>query len=506
MPCLTLLGVSSIQEFLFRSNRLRENLGASGLVRCAMQEWVDHPDKIYVGGGNAALRFPDQARAREQVRAWSERMLRMAPGLRLIVAHREYQENHLPRAFLDAQRLLAEEENRPPLGAELGALPIVRACPSTGLAASERDVAILRRDPTSEKDVEDPDPTDELGPGTWLSAEAYAKRRYFWEDVRPDLSRRYFFALKTEERRYLFPRDLLLLGTVEGASQVALVHADGNGIGGLIDDLIVDHLDTNGDEQFLAKISALSANITLLAENAFKGLIQDVVANIPAFEREETLKLRQHKDGPYYLPLRPIVDDGDDLTFVCHGRLGLSLAVRYLELFEQEAKKVLSPRRATACAGVLVMPQKFPFAQGYRLAAELCAAAKQRRRETRSEDAWLDFHVQMEGRAGDIEFIRARQYPRWGDDPVLRRPYCLGKSQPPWTNFEESWTELSRWPRSVAKRLYQAYSAGAPEVTRMLQILGSYKEKPYKLPAGLSGKDAFDALEFLDFHAPWPEA
>ena len=33
-------------------------------------------------------------------------------------------------------------------------------------------------------------------------------------------------------------------------------------------------------------------------------------------------------------PLRPIVFGGDDLTFVCHGRIGLALAARYLQYFE----------------------------------------------------------------------------------------------------------------------------------------------------------------------------
>jgi hypothetical protein len=510
MPCVTLLGVASIQDFVFRSNRLRENLGASGLVRYAMQWWNRPPRNglpvIYVGGGNAALRFSDIASARKAIGLWSNEMLREAPGLRLSVTHQQYSRNQLAQAFRDAQRQLVEEENRPPLGSELGALPIVRACPSTGMAASEKAAPI--RDPDSEDDVEDTEPDDDLDSSTWLSAEAQAKRKHFWEKVRRDSAGRYSAALKTEERRYRFPRELDLLGTVEGSSQIALVHADGNSIGSLLDQVVDEHQNRTDDERFVAALSSLSRNITTLAEDAFKLLIKELVAKIPEYEQSEIISLKKTRDGGCYFPMRPIVHDGDDLTFVCHGRLGLSLAARYLRLFEQEASKALN-RRFTACAGVLVMPKKFPFAQGYNMAEELCAGAKRTRRESRSLDAreaaWLDFHVQMEGRAGNVELTRARQYPKWGTEPVLRRPYCLGSGSPRWADFETLWSEFQCWPRSVAKRLYQTYSSGQGDVEGLLKRMGSYKERPLKLPGDLSGRDAFDALEFLDFHVCWPK-
>ena len=88
---LTLIDTTGIQDFIFGSNRLRENIGASELVEQATKEWakacimefqahnltneraIDRTrcienekldaELIYAGGGNTAILFADLARA-----------------------------------------------------------------------------------------------------------------------------------------------------------------------------------------------------------------------------------------------------------------------------------------------------------------------------------------------------------------------------------------------------------------------------------------------------------
>src|SRR5690606_5681066 len=76
------------------------------------------------------------------------------------------------------------------------------------------------------------------------------------------------------------------------------------------------------------------------------------------------------------LPLRPILLGGDDLTFLCDGRVALALTEAALKAFEAE---VPSLGRVTACAGVAIVPAHAPFAQAYALAEALCRHAKRRR-------------------------------------------------------------------------------------------------------------------------------
>src|SRR5437762_1582126 len=93
--CFTVLSAGSIHEYMTASNRLAEIAGASELVREALERWRK-PDKlpavaeiIYIGGGNAALKFPSKGAAVSAISEWSLEWLEKAPHLRLIAAHRE---------------------------------------------------------------------------------------------------------------------------------------------------------------------------------------------------------------------------------------------------------------------------------------------------------------------------------------------------------------------------------------------------------------------------------
>jgi hypothetical protein len=477
-PHLALFGAGSVQGYVFGSNRLKENAGASYLTWKAMEDW--RACALFVGGGNAACEFPGKREARARIAAWSRRWLESAPGLRLTAALAPVTSG-LRAAFRVAQAALAKAENAPPWGADLGALPVVRNCPTTGGPANIWD-------------------RDE---GEWLSAEAKRKREAF-----DAAEKRLAKELKLDPR-YVFPREFADLGTREDASQIAIVHADGNGIGEELSNIAQPRADDT-DEQFRQDIRTFSETIAGIASRAFQATLADLAGVLPKLEQDKELDLaeeppRSEKQPQKrrFFPVRPIVFGGDDLTFVCHGKLGLALAARYLKHFEAEA--MAAGKAYTACAGVLVMPQKFPFARGYELAEQLCALAKRKRRENGSKGSWLDFHVLLEGSSGSVERARETEYRRG-----LGRPYRLdagGLKETQWSTFEAVWAGFrgKNWARNRAKRLFQAYARGDEVANDLLAAYASRKVKP---PFEGRAFDAvnFDALEMLDFHLqPWPE-
>ena len=510
---ILVFGAASLQQYIFQSNRLKENIGASylakywlgdGLIKAtqadktAWNKYVDAPWKdplenpvatdkdinvIYVGGGNAALLCKDLKSANKAVKAWSCELLKKAPGLRVVVGYGEVK-GSLANAYRAALKDLNRCEEAPPFGAALGGLPVVRTCTSTGLPASR----------PSEEPYEE---------NQWISEAADRKRKEsqnaITNELESILEAGQHFAIKPEEE----------LGGSEGQSHIAVVHADGNGMGKLLND-VIDEADQD-DADFLHNLRAFSASVSLESLRALVETLKYLQAALPRLGDDLVV------DTSKIFPLRPIVYGGDDLTFVCDGRLGLNLATLYLEEFAKGKIRVLGEcKPVSACAGVAIVPTKFPFARAYGFADELCGLAKDRRRRNQgdSKGSWLDFQIIQEGATRSVTALRNAQYRSIEGQSLYQRPYQVPEK---WVDFVTILMEFqsSRWPRSRAKGLIQALTQG-PTATQRFVEGAQWREM--KLP-DVAGIDAnakrtgwtggspsnqttpyFDPLEALDFY------
>ena len=416
--CIAVFGTASLQRYIFQSNRLKENIGASYLVKYWLEEglldsikqagrtidtnaWdaykknpsMSRPEKpvdetkdvnlIYVGGGNAALLFKNQEIAKGAVKAWSRKLLEKAPGLRVAIGYADV-ENSLAEAYRSALDDLASCEEALPFGDTLYGLPVVRSCATTGLPAS-----ILSKKDNNEE---------------WISQSAASKRKQVGSERKPGVAQRCirqeFESVLNEELHFAIELDKL--GGRKGESHIAVVHADGNGMGGHL----IDVVNRGGDDAgFLHHIRAFSASVAHLSKNALQETLQYLQNALPSLK--DNLSLEDEK----IFPLRPIVYGGDDLTFVCDGRLGLDLAAFYLKEFSKGTIKVCGEDKPVdACAGVAIVSTKFPFARAYHFAEELCGSTKSYLREKSLTGSWLDFQIIQEGVTRSISALRAAQY------------------------------------------------------------------------------------------------
>lgn len=109
---ITVLDTTGIQSYIFSSNKLRENIGASHLVKQATDKWVrntlvdmgvpkEHQQDpieqsnwiaeiVYAGGGNTMVLFKSIDNAIEFTKKWSRKVLKDAPGINLVVAHQKF--------------------------------------------------------------------------------------------------------------------------------------------------------------------------------------------------------------------------------------------------------------------------------------------------------------------------------------------------------------------------------------------------------------------------------
>lgn len=530
---LLLIEATGIQNYIFGSNELKQIIGASELVQQATQDWVfaalptpcnvhrtpKEPDGwkieapslsgdwaaqiIYAGGGNAVILFADQGQAGAVAEAVSFKVLRDAPGLRIIVTLQPFDPTQQAlKTELNALRQAASERKRtPPRSAPLLGLGVTAACVYTGAPAVDRRE---RR---------------------WISAEARAK-----QDA----------AGKGEERlrRHLqgiqlagfgFISDFNQLGEHGEASYMALIHTDGNGMGKRIERLGEEFNTPSDNERYAQAQYQFSEKVKEVARRALNstmGMLLDRNNLKPDQDGRLTIGgkapvVHAWDQDLDLLPFRPIIFGGDDVTFVCEGRIGLSVAARYVSTF---AEQILADHKpAAARAGVAIVKSHYPFARAYDLAEELCASAKRRVKELTPDASAtvLDWHFAVSGLVLPLDEIRKREY-EVTDGDLLLRPTALTADDEDWRSWEafakatiafqthEKW----RGRRNKVKGLRDALRSGPDAVENYL----AGESLPALLPhpdwqkqvgadlarTGWLGRRCgyFDAVEAMDFYTP----
>lgn len=518
---LTAIDTTGIQSYIFSSNRLRENIGASYLVDQATGNWVCEqlqqmdieayiPDLnsdsdgallprihveenidaelVYAGGGNTVLLFKDLEIARSFVRGLSRRILEEAPGLTITAAHREF--DWAEDALQDKLNVLinldlSEKKNQRQFSSPLLGLSVTADCNSTRLVAVGNSNDFVA-------------PADEGQTGYPVSREV-ARKIEASRSANDDLDG-IFWKIP---RHRAFPFQFDELGrTKDESSYIAVVHADGNGMGDRIKQYCASY---ESNEDFVKAIRGLSKNIN----DAGKAALGKVLEKVKQFIDEGMFP-----ESPYF-PFRPLVYGGDDVTFVCDGRLGLVLAAEYLKAFE--AQEAVDKRGFTACAGIAIVKTHYPFARAYDLSEALCAKAKSFVRERTTDGksfSAMDWHIANTGLMGSIDDIREREYQVESGALSLRpiRLQPIVNEWRTWENFQEIVCQFAKSPEWKGRRnkvmaLRDVLRKG-PDATREFLAAYRLKELPkYQEAEGRLAEQGwlnnecgyFDAIEAIDY-------
>ena len=477
------------QRYIFATNRLRENVGASehihrlGAVVAQGVRELDGPDLlgnmaasreidvvallspsrnppieqgkaffevITVGSGQALVLARGVAEGRKLVAHVTGTFLERAPGLVVRGSVVELGDEPLHRCLRRAVRRRSEIAARAPAPElRFTRLPIVADCRYSGYPAMTID------------------PAAEGGEGAAVSASSLAKSR-----AAADALERLRRQLGDSGR--LLPRNVTKLeeglrGRRGEATWLGLVHADGNGLGQVFLDFhhLAGATAPEDRRRYVDTLRRFSAGIDLVAASAF---------------RVAARRLLEHQ-GPEdeALPLLPLIVGGDDLTVLLDGRQALAFAHDYLaallrwpegldralEAAVSTVREVLGRaaerhgRRAelTACAGVAVVKPHYPFHAAYELAEDLLRSAKRHKPESA-----LDFQVLYDSTDARLAAVRGRLHRSLPDPRSLRlhaRPYTLGEFGRFLGRLQQIRERGERAiPRSVLARLREAVTQG----------------------------------------------
>lgn len=413
-----LLDTRSIQKYVFGCNRLKTNTGASYLVdgifteamvnvlkqsglKIAEKDWkeagkLEMSEKAtieceiaYIGGGNMLVlvrKGEESLRiCRELVQKWSLKVLLEAPGLKTGAAIGEIDlgDANFQTSLNALYKQLKENQNNVLPQVDLPYTGFSVECDYSGKAANVYNKDYKRL----------------------VSAEVEAKTAAY--DAADKKIKKNFSEVLGDE--YDFCSELESLGYKDGESYICVIHIDGNNMGVKFSNC------RNMQER-----KNLSKKVQKTVEHAFGYLIKKIVTEYDSYA--EVLDMRALKQGnKRLLPLRPIIIGGDDITFICPGRMGLQYAQAFIEYvnsedlldkdlynhIKKETGKQIN-RSLSCCAGVAIVPAKYPFFRAYELAEQLCDEAKALSRK--DDGNYLDFAILHGEKYGDIKLLRKEQY------------------------------------------------------------------------------------------------
>jgi hypothetical protein len=432
------IDTASIQRYVFASNKLKENIGASYIIEKLLydelmiqcirdaagepdadltKEWQEKDAPIalkndqrkaeigYIGGGNAMVLFSESVAAREFIRLFSREVLRHFPGIQVVygqevatIADLEVKDKFkkLRSDLNDSMRDCRNQHNALP---EVFKPGIVEDCPSSNDAAE-----FSRKDDNAT---------------IYISGSTQAK--LIAEKQALEAVKRHY--AKQLGDRYTLTNEIEKLGQKKDKGYVAIVHADGNGIGSKF-----------MEAESLLALRKLSVQVSGIADSVMKKLIEEVVrlmdldeADATRHQKDREFDLEKDEEGKLILPIRPILAAGDDITLVCEGRLGTHLAAEILKYFEGHKIEEMT---VSACAGVAICKTHYPFFKAYHLAEELIQLSKEiaKKPENRGENgkihSWLHFLAMPSGFNGDLDDVFESQF-MVNEQYLLAGPYRL---------------------------------------------------------------------------------
>lgn len=291
--------VQGIQEFIFKTNKLKEVIGASEVIKSIDKidfkkdyKLNEEPKIILHAAGNVRLIFDNLEDLEQVVKNFPKDMMLKAYGITISQAVVEHI-NDYKTDSRELEKRLKIQRNKVSLPLDFH-FNILKQNSRTAIPAIKKDKDEYLDKATSQKIEACP---------------------------------------KTDENKEL--KDI-----ANKKNKIAIIHADGNGLGNIVKDL------TKED------IIKFSKNLGAATKEAY---------NIASEGIRE---------------IRKVILGGDDLTIICNANDALTFTKRFLEAFEEQTKDIYNKKSLTACAGISYCNEKYPFYYAKDLAEKLCTFAK----------------------------------------------------------------------------------------------------------------------------------
>lgn len=463
--------IQGIQSFIFETNKLKEIVGASELVEeiCtnffarAMQtkDLLTDTNAIINAAGNIKYLFGDKTLCESIVKNFPKEIMEKAPGITISQTVIEIEDKLTAEDFNKLEEKLKIQRNKvvKPLHQALMISERARKTGKAGVDWDKKANEVIDVAQILKRDVVDNSVAN-------LSEKLTGK--------------------KISTKDFTYKIEDIAVGQKEAKNWIAVVHADGNNLGKLIQQMVKSLQNCNEtDIKFAFKkfSQKLDEATTCAAQTAYN---------------EVVLKVEKVSKGP----IRPVVLGGDDLTVIIRGDLALDFTTIFLKQFEIETAEKFKglgekfsltqfKNGLTACAGISYVKPTYPFHYAVDLADELCGYAKTvskdlvKNDEKKNPPSCLMFHKVQSSFIGSFKDDIIPRELKAGDISFVNGPYFINAEAK-----QTTVSQLKNWinkinsedaPKSALRNwigeLHHSQSSAEQLMERIISLNNSYKKK-----------------------------
>ncbi len=355
--------VQGIQDFIFKTNELKHIIGASELVEqictSAFDEFgVKDGESVVRAAGNIKYVYDNLEDCKKAFRNFPKKIMKLAPGITVSQAVAAFDDDsQFGNAIDDVERILKTQRNKASKSVLAGLMGIKRAN-NTGLP-------VVKLEAVFDKDGK-----------KVLDENGKQKMLYLDDATSAKLSKKSMKKLCENSFGSIDGELALEISDITDKNDwIAIIHADGNGLGQVVQKI------GNKKDKFRTFSQTLDLATQKAAQAAYTAVVKEA---------------RRNKD---VIPARPVVLSGDDMTIIIRADLAVEYATAFIRAFENFTGKDMSTESGkilggilkdfnvfekekeeknylTACAGIAFIKSSYPFYYGYQLAEELCGQAK----------------------------------------------------------------------------------------------------------------------------------
>jgi len=336
--------VQGIHGFIFQTNKLAEIVGASELVESICTDkfyesagiTANDENVLMSAAGNIKYIFNDEASCSDFVKIFPKIVMEMAPGITISQAVVSFEGEYPKQTTIDSLEIkLKAKRNKVSTPIETGFMVLERARRTGGVVFGD--------DENMNKDKNDE--------ATILKLRSSKNAKTLFHKI-SGLS-------KSEIDFGELAINISDITKSGNNSWIAVIHADGNGLGNIL--------------QNYGRIITENTEFKKFSE-----LIQSSTENACQIAFKKIEKIEKYK-----YPIRPVVIGGDDVTIIIRADLALDFTFEFLKAFEVESKNNFKDLKTTeimdgltACAGIAYVKESYPLHYALNLAEELCKDAK----------------------------------------------------------------------------------------------------------------------------------